>query len=97
MLSSAQGCFKVPAASAEAVVLTLSGLTANIALQVASCLSRLPACTLETVQGFFKTARCLWCSSKLIDLYSLPGAVTAEEGAGCRQQAGPCRRGRQCW
>ena len=39
MLTPAQGCFMVPAASAEAVVLTLSGLTANVALQVASCLA----------------------------------------------------------
>ena len=35
VLTSVQGCFKVPDASAEAVVLTLSGLTANVALQVA--------------------------------------------------------------
>ena len=34
VLTPAQGCFRVPAASAEAVVLTLSGLTANVALQV---------------------------------------------------------------
>ena len=30
MLTPAQGCFRVPAASAEAVVLTLSGLTAML-------------------------------------------------------------------
>lgn len=40
--ASAQSCFPVKAATAAAVVLTLSGLTAEVALQV--CLQRMLSC-----------------------------------------------------
>ena len=104
MLTSAQGCFKVPAASAEAVVLTLSGLTANVALQVMLCPHTLSGLSSGKSAACAKcplsiAARLSWStgSASLFKEYQddLPFMLTV--GRIDRQQQDLCKKVRQCW
>ena len=100
MLTPAQGCFRVPAASAEAVVLTLSGLTANVALQVTllfcsrlACLTQQCSAEAGVYPGFALPVlqQYIWWS-----VQPSQGEFT-QKRITCRQQLGRCRRGRRCW